>query len=89
MCKSENYRGLIIYENNKGSRFGTTYYTVVNPNKIDKNGKALHAHGSNYNLAKKIADCYNALIKYGKADGFKRSVKNKAMRLAGYYILMK
>jgi hypothetical protein len=89
MCKSELYKGLIIYENDKGSRFSTRYYTAVNPNKIDKNGKAYHVHASSPQLIRKIADCYDMLRKYGRADCYKRAVKNRAMRLDGYYILSK
>jgi len=89
MCKNKLYKGLIIYENDKGSRFGTRYYTAVNPKKIGKNGKALHVHASSLRLIKKIADCYDMLRKYGRAGCYKRAIRNRAMKLEGYYILSK
>ncbi len=89
MSRSYKYRELLIYENRKGSQFGTKYYSIVNPKKFDKNGKMLHTHSFSKKQIKKIADCFHK-IKRGKFPGkYNLNTRNKAMRLGGYYIKMK
>lgn len=90
MCKNYNYKGLIIYVNDKGSRFGTKYYSVVNPHKSNKYGKKLHAHTTSKGLAKKIIDCYYNLINMGTpGHQYSLYIRNKACRLMGLNIFSK
>ena len=82
MTKSYRYKGLIIYENDKGSCFNTLYYTVVNPKIKDTKGRLLHAHSATKNHIEKIVDCYHCL-KNGYPAKFSLTVRNKAMTLLG------
>lgn len=89
MCKSYPYKGLIIYENDKGSPFGTKYFSVVNPKKCDKNGKKLHAHAMTKASVHKIADCYDELKRYKFCKRrYSLNIRNKAMKLDGCFIKM-
>ena len=81
MSRSYTYKGLIIYENHKGSRFNTPYYSVVNPRQYNRNGKMLHCHCVTENSARKVADCFNRLTRYGVAGRCSLNIRNKALML--------
>lgn len=89
MYRKYNYRGMWIYQNINGSQFNTTYWTVANPRKIDKTGNLLHAHVNTEGIAKKLVDCFCKLHNGGRLDKYQRDLRNKAMRLSGFYILSK
>ena len=90
MLKSYDYRGLIIQESCR-SCFNTKYWSVLNPNKNNKNGQKLHTHTTSKAAAKKIVDCYLQLVHTGVTDvkKYNRYIRNKACRLLGFNVLMK
>lgn len=88
MCTSCNYKGMIIYENDD-SQFSKEYFSAVNPFKEDENGRKLHAHATTKGAAKKVVDCFHRL-RFGKdVSRYSLSIRNKAMRMLGYYIKSK
>ena len=88
MCTSCNYKGMIIYENDD-SQFSKEYFSAVNPFKRDKRGRLLHAHTISEGSAKKVVDCFHRL-RFGKdVSRYSLSIRNKAMRMLGYYIKSK
>lgn len=79
MTRKYTYKGLIIYQN-KGSRFNATYFSVCNPRKYNKKGKMLHCHCMTENSARKVADCFDMLNRYGFAP-YSMNIRNKALML--------
>ncbi len=81
MSRRYTYKGLIIYENHKGSRFNTPYFSVVNPKQFSRNGKMLHCHCVTESSARRVADCFNGLRRYGVAGRYSLNIRNKALML--------
>jgi hypothetical protein len=81
MSCSYTYKGLRIYKNKKGSRFNAPYYSVVNPRQYNSNGKMLHCHCVTENSARKVADCFDKLMRYGVAGRYSLNIRNKALML--------
>jgi len=88
MCKSRKYKGMIIYENDN-SKFGTEYFSVVNPFKRDKGGRLLHAHTITEGSAKKVVDCLHKLRFKEDVSKYPLPIRNKAMRILGYFVKTK
>lgn len=82
--KIHKYRGLDIYENERGEKFDTPYFTVVNK----LGNKEHHCHANTFNAAKKIIDCFHK-IKKGMPIRGSLTSRNKACRLLNTYVEMK
>ena len=89
MCRSYTYKGLIIYENDKGSRFDSPYFSIVNPKRFDEKGKMLHCHAVSESSARKIADCFSKLLYTGTAAKYSLNIRNKCLRLLGQRVIMR
>ncbi len=87
MYRSFKYKGLIIYENFKG-KFGSKYYSVVNPRKYNKEGNLVHIHSGNKGQAIKIANCFHNMKKGKSLRKYNLNTRNKAMTLGGSEVKM-
>lgn len=90
MCTSYNYRGFIVYHNDKGNNFDHSYISIVNPLLNEKDGHKAHCHVvGNDSYAKKIIDCAVQFRKYGCITNGSISMRDKACRLNGLKIMEK
>jgi predicted transcriptional regulator of viral defense system len=80
------YKGMIIEEKINHDH-GTTYYIILNPFKKISATRCHHTHSQTVEKAKKIVDCYSKLRACNHAEGFARTIRNKAMTLAGMKVL--
>lgn len=85
MCKSNTYKGFIIYHNKKGDKFDCPYLSIVNQRINKSDGHKVHVHiQASEKTAKLIIDCGLDIIHKGFTCRTRdRVIKNKAMRLIG------
>lgn len=81
LSSSYTYKGLVIYKNEKGAKFNTPYFTVVNPRKTKSNGRLLHCHCRTENSARKVIECFNRIMYSGYVAKYSLNIRNKALML--------
>jgi hypothetical protein len=86
MCDKHKYKGITVYHNYSGSRFGTDYWTAANEHIIHNDGTNPHVHSCTRNSLYYIIDAYTKLRSTGQAGAYPRAIRNKALRLADLYI---
>jgi hypothetical protein len=80
------YKGITVYHNKEGSRFGTEYWSAANEH-VCKNGNNPHTYGVTKEIIHQIIDCYSLYRKTGHCGKYRRDIKNRALRLAGICII--
>ena len=87
MCEKHKYKGITVYHNFDGSRFGTPYWTAANEHIIHKDGSNPHVHSSTKEGIYQIINAYSKLRATGSCGRYQRNIRNKACRLADLYIM--